>query len=145
MSKYHQGGLIGSNHVSVGCIQGDFQVRAIDLCLSKLSPRLDRFFQRAKVPAGIVDASHAFWHVSSAISHNLLNQFMKRISEQARLSTTYTNHCLRATSIVHLNEVGVEGRKICEISGHKNPASLTAYDPTSAERAVHLSAAIDLK
>ena len=32
-----------------------------------------------------------------------------------------------------------------EISGHKNPVSLTAYDRTSAERAVDLSAAIDTK
>ena len=63
---------------------------------------------------------------------------MKRISEQAHLSTQYTNHCLRATTIVHLKEAGVEDRKICEISGHKNPASVTAYDRTSAERAVDL-------
>ena len=46
---------------------------------------------------------------------------------------------------MHLKEAGVEDRKICEISGHKNPASLTAYDRTSAERAVDLSAAIDTK
>ena len=70
---------------------------------------------------------------------------MKRISEQAHLSTLYTNHCLRATTIVHPKEAGVEDRKICEISGHKNPASLTAYDRTSAERAVDLSAATDTK
>ena len=148
MSKNHQGGLIGSNHVSVGCIQDPIQVEALDLYLSKLHPSLDRFFQRAKVPPGTTlndSHSHSHWYVNSPISHNLLNQFMKRISEQAHLSTLYTNHCLRATTIVHLKEAGVEDRKICEISGHKNPASLTAYDRTSAERAVDLSAAIDTK
>ena len=70
---------------------------------------------------------------------------MKRISEQAHLSTLYTNLCFRATTTVHLKEAGVEDRKICEISGRKNPASLTAYDRTSAERAVDRSAAIDTK
>ena len=70
---------------------------------------------------------------------------MKRISEHACLSSLYTNHCLRATTIVHLKAAGIEDRKICEISGHKNPASLTAYDRTSAERAVDYSAAIDTK
>ena len=145
MSKNHQGGLIRSNHVSVGCIQDPIQVEALDLYLSKLHPSLDRFFQRAKVPPGTtLNDSHSHWYVNSPISHNLLNQFMKRISEQAHLSTQYTNHCLQAT-IVHLKEAGVEDRKICEISGHKNPASLTAYDLTSAERAVDLSAAIDTK
>ena len=148
MSKNHQGGLTGSNYVSEGCIQDPIQVEAIDLYLSKLHPSLDRFFQRAKVPTGTTlndSHSHSHWYVNSPISHNLLNQFMKRISEQAHLSTVYTNHCLRATTIVRLKEAGVEDRKICEISGHKKPASLTAYDRTSAERAVDLSAAIDTK
>ena len=81
------------------------QVEALDLYLSKLHPSLDRFFQRAKVPPGTTlndSHSHSHWYVNSPISHNLLNQFMKRISEQAHLSTLYTNHCLRATTIVQL-------------------------------------------
>ena len=48
MSKNHQGGLIGSNHLSVGCIQDPIQVEALDLYLSKLHPSLDRFFSTSK-------------------------------------------------------------------------------------------------
>ena len=40
MSKNHQGGLIGSNHVSVGCVQDELQVSALGLYISKLHPEL---------------------------------------------------------------------------------------------------------
>lgn len=92
MTKNHQGSLVGSNHVSAGCIQDPVQVAAIDLYLSKLHPNLDRLFQRARVPAGTAAvALDSVWYCNSPLSHNLLNQFMKRISEQAGLSCLYTS------------------------------------------------------
>ena len=59
------------------------------------------------------------------------------------MSTQYTNHCVRVTSIVHLKAAGVEDRKICAVSGHRNVQSLDSYDrPTFDERKV-LSKAVD--
>ena len=88
--------------------------------LDKLNPDIDRFFQRAKVGVGcLMSRDDAHWYMKSPLSHNLLGGMMKLISESAKLSKPYTNHCLRATAVVHLKEAGVEDRTICEISGHK--------------------------
>ena len=144
LSKNHQGGLAGSLHVSAGLIQEPVQIAAINFYLDKLNPDIDRFFQRAKVGVGcLMSRDDAHWYMKSPLSHNLLGSMMKLISESAKLSKPYTNHCLRATAVVHLKEAGVEDRTICEISGHKNPASLAAYDRVSPVRACELSAKID--
>ena len=52
---------------------------------------------------------------------------------------------MHATIIGHLKEAGVDDRRICEISGHRNTASIASYDRLSAHQAVSLSAAIDSK
>ena len=44
-----------------------------------------------------------------------------------------------------MKEAGVDDRRICETSGHRNTASLASYDRLSAHQAVSLSAAIDSK
>ena len=67
---------------------------------------------------------------------------MKRLSLEAKLSKSYTNHCLRATTMVHLKEAGVDDRRICEISGHRNVTSLAPYEPLRVHQDA-LSAAID--
>ena len=105
--------------------------------MSKLNPDLDRFFQRASVSAGCsVTHPDSAWYIRSPISQNLLSSTIKRLSLQAKLSKSYTNHCLRATTIVHLKESGVDDRRICEISGHRNTAYLASYDRLSAHQAV---------
>ena len=144
MSKNHQGGTGGSAFASSGCIQDEIQVRVIKLYLQRLNPDLDRLFQRSKVPAGsLIGDTVDTWYMRSPLSHNLLQGFMKEISKAARVSQQYTNHCIRATTVVHLKQAGIEDRKICEISGHKNPNSLAVYDKTSPAQAVQMSAKID--
>ena len=144
LSKNHQGGVSGSSHVSAGVICDDVQIAAIKLYLRKLHPLVDRLFQRAKVPAGsCVSPDDPVWFMKSPLSHNLLGLMMKSLSSAAKLSNSYTNHCLRATTVVHLKAAGVEDRTICDISGHKNVASLAAYDRVSPQRALQLSTAID--
>ena len=39
-------------------------------------------------------------------SKNTMGEMMKRISLQARLSKTYTNHCVRASHITRLSSSG---------------------------------------
>ena len=53
---------------------------------------------------------------------------MKEISQEAKLSTVYTNHCVRATAITLWSQSGLENRQIMAISGHRNESSLRSYN-----------------
>ena len=122
------------------------QVAVIKRYLSKLHPEIDRPFQRAIVGAGCcVSPGASLWYMNAPLGHNLLNDMMRNLSKAAKLSQVYTNHCLRATTVRHLKEAGVEDRTIYEVSGHKNPTSLAAYDRVTPQKALELSVAIDKK
>ena len=60
---------------------------------------------------------------------------MKEISEEAKLSTKYTNHCVRATAITLWSNAGISNRQIMAITGHRNEQSLRSYNsrPSSAQ------------
>ena len=81
------------------------------LYIQKLNPKINDFFQRPKVsftPEGC-------WFDAQVLGMKSLDQMMKKISVAAELSTIYTNHCIRATSITLLDSCGFEARHI----GHK--------------------------
>ena len=82
------------------------------------------------------------WFMRSLLSHNMLSAMME-LSDAAKLQGSYTNHCMRASTIARLKKAGVEDRKICAVSGHKTIQSLQAYDRTTAEEAKRMSEAID--
>lgn len=144
MSKNHQGGLTGSEFTSDGIITDEKQVNALKLYISKLHPEQEFFFQRAKCPPSC-KLSHDLpsWYCNSPLSHNMLGGMMARISSAADLSKTYTNHCVRATSIQSMKKAGIEDRKICAISGHANVQSIAAYDKTTVSEACSIAKAID--
>ena len=52
---------------------------------------------------------------------------MSKISTMAGLSQSYTNHCIRATNLTALDDVGIEARHIMRVSGHKSEASIRSY------------------
>jgi hypothetical protein len=52
---------------------------------------------------------------------------MSNLSDEAKLSRRYTNHCIRATSITTLDHQGIEARHIMGVSGHKNEQSIKSY------------------
>ena len=145
--KNHQSGITGASEITAGVIQDDVQVAANKLyIMCKLNTDLDSLFQADSVSAGCsVTHPDDVWYTGWPISHNLLSSMIKRLSLQAKLSKSYTNLCLRATTIVHLKEAGADDRRICEISGHRNTASFASYDRLSAHQAVSLSAAVDFK
>ena len=60
---------------------------------------------------------------------------MREISEEAQLSTVYTNHSVRATEITLWLDAGLENRHIMAISGHRNEQSLKSYNsrPSSTQ------------
>ena len=52
---------------------------------------------------------------------------MPTLSRKAGLSQVYTNHCVRALAVTALHTAGIEGRRICQLTKHKNESSLAHY------------------
>lgn len=77
--------------------------------VSKRNRSCRAFFQR---PRDHCCASDVTWYENKAIGKNLLGTRMQILSRSAKLSKTYTNHCIGAVSIATLNcIVGAAGRQ----------------------------------
>jgi hypothetical protein len=64
---------------------------------------------------------------------------MKKISEAAKLSSCYTSHSLRATTVHVLNAAKFPSRHVMYAAGHKSENSLKTYSgQTSEETKRHL-------
>ena len=61
--------------------------------LLKLNPSCDILFQS---PLLKVRENDQIWFAKVPVGLNTLYNFMSRISDEAKLSRRYTNHCLRA-------------------------------------------------
>ena len=90
---------------------------ALKLYISKLNPACEAFFQYPKRKWRPTDAT---WYEYRPLGVNKLGDMMKNISAAAGLSTMYTNHCVRATSITLWSNAGLTNRHIMSISGHRN-------------------------
>lgn len=76
---------------------------------SKRNRSCRAFFQR---PRDHCCASDVTWYENKAVGKNLLGTRMQMLSRSAKLSKTYTNHCIGAVSIATLNGiVGAAGRQ----------------------------------
>ena len=108
-------------------------VVSLEKYISKLNPRCDAFFQRPKTNF-IADSN--CWYDNMAVGKNTLGNKMKVISAEAKCSSVYTNHCVRATAVTALARGGTEHQDICSVTGHKRVDSLHPYlaVPTKAER-----------
>ena len=60
------------------------------------------------------------------MGHKMLSTMLKRMSEDAELSKTYTNHCLRVTASKGLSDAGNERSDICVVTGHEASVSSLA-------------------
>ena len=70
------------------------------------------------------------WYDNMVVGENTLGKQMKVISQQAELSTTYTNHSIRATTITILDRSVCEARHIMSMSGNRNESSIKSYSKT---------------
>lgn len=102
----------------------DCPVAAFQLYLSKLHPENPCFWQR---PKKVENMTENLWYDNMAVGKNTLGKIMAKVSEEAKLSKRYTNHCIRATCITNLDENGIETRHIMEISGNKSESSVRSY------------------
>ena len=94
------------------------------LYLSKLHPDRPDLWQKPKTN---IDDPHKHWFDNQVIGRDPLNNTMKNLSESAKLSTSYTNHCIRASTVTQLDTEGFEARHIMAISGHKSENSIKSY------------------
>ena len=100
-------------------------VQMFRLYTSKLNPNFPWLWQRPK--QGRLHYTDAIWYDKVKVGHDKLERFMKYLSEEAGLSQTYTNHCIRHTAMSTLDSAGFEARHIMAISGHKSENSIKKY------------------
>lgn len=84
--------------------------------LSKRNPLCKAFFQRPRDHCSDTDTT---WYENKAIGKNLLGTRMQMLSRAAKLSKTYTNHCIGAVSIATLNGIAGIGSKLAPL--HVSP------------------------
>ena len=139
-TKNHQGGLSVRDTVSEGRIQEPSQVASIKLLFSKLGGKTTRIFQMAKKSY----TKEGEWYTGCPLGKNTISAMMKRLSAKAGLSQLYTNHCVRATCITNLTELGVNTHVIMGTSGHKSVQSLVSYNRPSEQAKATTAAKLDL-
>ena len=101
--------------------EADCPVASLKKYISLLNPDNDSFFQRpSKTTKGP-------WYDNMPLGRCTLGTYMKKLSQDAGLSTIYTNHCLRASTVTFLKRQGVSNSDICSVTGHKREESLVNY------------------
>ena len=64
---------------------------------------------------------------NAPIGKNSIGSMMKDISEAAKLSKIYTNHCIRKTTATAMKRQGFDLNQISHVTKHKNLDSLKHY------------------
>ena len=77
-------------------------VTSFELYIKHLNPLNEYLFQRPKTK-GIFDYSQDVWCDNMVVGERSLGEKMKKISKDANLSKTYTNHSIRATAVTILD------------------------------------------
>ena len=109
---------------------------ALQLYLQKLHPDCSAFFQFPKrLWSG---PQEPVWFENRCLGVNKLGGMMKALSEAAKLSQVYTNHCVRATAITLWSDAGLSNRHIMSISGHRNENSLRSYNARPSSNQLQL-------
>ena len=105
----------------------DCPLKTMKLYLSKLTPSNPSFFQTPKAKGWKLSS---IWFTRSTVGVNTIGKFMVTISELAKLSQIYTNHCIRSTCVTTLREAGIPNHDIQSVTGHRSVASVDAYSKT---------------
>lgn len=71
---------------------------------------------------------HLMKYMYMVHQHFQFSRFISDISRNADCSRIYSPHCLRATVIQGMNDIGYEIRHIMYISGHKDEISVKCYN-----------------
>ena len=118
MSKNCPGGLQAREFASAGRINEPLQIAAIRRLLEKLHPDIDRIFQQALLS---VHMDKKVWFMRAPVGDNLLDNMLPRLSE------TYTDRSLQATTVTAIKKAKFSNNDICAVTGQKNPLSLRNF------------------
>ena len=116
-------------------------VSSFENYLSVLNPMNEFLFQRLPKSSGKGEV----WYDNMVVGENrTLGKKKKVISQQAELSTTYTNHSIRATTITTLDRSGFEARHIhCNVCvGHRNESSIKSYSKTDENTETNMAGSL---
>ena len=80
-------------------------VSSFELYIKHLNPLNEYLFQQPKTK-GIFDCSQDVWCDNMVVGERSLGEKMKKISKDANLSKTYTNHSIGATAVTILDRSG---------------------------------------
>lgn len=135
--KNYQGGLT-ANEAPTGkrmLLQIRWHVRwsSLDFLLKRLIQAQNFFFNH-----NIKESNqHApLWFTGKSLSAHTFTRFMCEICIAAGVDR-YTNHCLRATAIQHMNDWNVESRHILFVTGHRNESSIRSYNRSFSSTQQH--------
>ena len=103
-------------------------VKTLSDFISKTDPKASSLFHCCSKPALTSPNDERIWYEDTPIKHYQFARLMHDISRNAKCSTTYTAHCVRATTIQEMNNTGLELRHIMYMSGHKNKTSVRSYN-----------------
>lgn len=143
LTKNSPGGINAREFNTCGRIQDAVQVQAMRRLLGLLNEKQDRLFQRALLGMRKADGP---WFANAPLGHNQLSQMMALLSVRAKLSTRYTNHCVRASVVTDLKEAGYANHEVMAITGHRNESSLKSYDRIEkTDRPTKMAATLDGK
>lgn len=90
--------------------------------MRRLNPLCIQFFQQPRK-----EPVEGIYYNNVPLGHNKIGSMMKSLSEAAGLSTKYTNHSLRATTVHVLDSARIPSRHIMTVTGHKSESSLKTY------------------
>ena len=145
LAKNCPGGIKGREYESCGRLQEPRQVEALKKLLAKLHPGVERQLPAWPQRKSARKQANVVYEGTPGPHRPRRGDMLPRISEAARLSRRYTNHCLRATSVGILKDSGFDDRAVCRLTGHKNPQSLESYCRSSENEKQALARALDGK
>ena len=103
-----------------------YPVKTYELYISPLNKKSNCLWQQALNNMNWEDTE---WYSADPQSKNKIGSLMTTLTKEAKLSKSYTNHCVRATCVTLLDRSGFEARHIMTVSGHKSMESIQAYAP----------------
>lgn len=132
-TKNHLGGLNDNEDESLAVMaEWPNNPRCPVLCLKKYltkrDPRCTALWQKPRDHfAGKFSYSDEIWFCNSPIGKNKLENLLSIMSKNAGLSTIYTPHCIRATSVTLLKAAGLDNQRVKSVTGHKSDKSIESY------------------
>ena len=96
--------------------------------LQKRNPNCPALWQKPRnYSTGKFSESDAVWYCNVPLGKHTLDNLLGRMSKKAGLSSHFTSHCIRATSVTILKAAGLENSRVRSVTGHKSDASIDSY------------------